>query len=464
MRKDPMLNDTIVAISTPYGESGIGIVRLSGKNSFRIANQMFLRKDQKGIYDFKDHGIHYGWIIDPKSGQIIDEVLISIFKKPRTYTKEDMIEINCHGGWAALNRAMDVTVALGARIAMPGEFTKRAFLNGRIDLIQAEAILDIVWAKTEVGLTSAMNHLRGSITKRIEDIRREMITFMAINDAKIEFEDQVEIDTKEEEGIIVRLIKEINVLVQAFDQAVGRREGIKTVFCGKVNVGKSSIINTIYGEERVLTSSIAGTTRDSIQMDIYLNGTIYHLMDTAGLKQGRTLIEKLSVQNSQKEILDSDCIIMVFDLSKRLDAQDKKIVSWIKGLNKDVIWVANKKDLPERIDLREVNKIIGGEGIFKISAKNGNGIDMLLEELKGKRTLISKNYLDGFNINKRQRGHLNRVKEALERIKGIRKEKNREEFISEELKGAINELDKITGIKRDHNVIEEIFEEFCIGK
>jgi len=459
-----MLHDTIVAISTPYGESGIGIVRMSGEKSFMIADKIFKRKGHKGIFDLADHSVNYGWIIDPNDREIIDEVLLTKLIKPRTYTKEDMIEINCHGGWAALNRTMDLTIKLGARIAMPGEFTKRAYLNGRIDLIQAEAVLDIIRAKTENGLSSAMNRLRGSVRLKIEEVRKEIMALLTIMNARIDFEEQVSMDTEKEDARIDKIIGEIKTLVQKYDQTGGLREGIKTVICGKTNVGKSSILNAIYGEERVLTSNVAGTTRDSIQIDIYLDGTIYHLVDTAGLKQGRTLIEKLSIQNSEKEIHNSECIIMVFDLSKRINERDREIAEWIKGLSKDVIWVANKQDLPRRICLKEMNEIVKGEKIIEISAINGTGIDKLIEELKARKKLMSKNILDGVIINKRHRNHLIHIKEAMERIRKIEKQKDKEVFISEELRFAMDELDRITGEKRDLNIIESIFEEFCIGK
>lgn len=459
-----MNDDTIVAISTPYGESGIGIVRMSGKRAFEIAEMLFKRGNKRGIFDLSDHSINYGWIIDPGSNAVIDEVLLSVLKSPKTYTREDMIEINCHGGWIAVNRIMDLIIDYGARIALPGEFTKRAFLNGRIDLTQAEAVLDIIRAKSENGLSNAIKGLQGCLKDKLEPIRSSIFKLLSLTEAKINFDAQIPDDAEEDEHWLDSIIKETEKLLQGYERNRGEREGIKTVICGKANVGKSSIINAIYGEERVLTSNIPGTTRDSIQINILLDGMIYHLIDTAGIKKGRTVIEKLSIENSKKEINNSDCLIMVFDLSRKITYQDERIVEWIKGLGKEIIWTGNKKDLPKRIDVNTVNKLIGNQRIFEISAREGSGIERIILELKKRNGKLSRAIMAEVIVNKRQKVHLENVRALITKAKIKKEEGFQEELISEDLRGALDELDKITGKGDEGEIIENIFENFCIGK
>lgn len=459
-----IFDNTIVAISTHFGESGIGIVRISGKDSFIIADKIFRRKDKKRIPDLRDHSINYGWIIDPKSKEFVDEVLLSIFKKPKTYTKEDMIEINCHGGWIALNRTIDLILDFGARMALPGEFTKRAFVNGRIDLTQAEAVLDIIRARTERGLCFAVKQLKGSIKNKIEDIRENLLILLSYNNARIDFSEQVKIEKEKEKIILDNLINSVGNLIEQHDKKKGIRDGIKVVFCGKTNVGKSSIINAIYGEERILTSEIQGTTRDSIQIDIYLDGVIYNFIDTAGIREGKTKIEKLSIKNSEKEIKNSDCLIMIFDISRKLSPQDIKIVEWISGLKKEIIWVVNKTDLTARIDLKELEILVKNNEIIKVSAKTGSGIEKIIFELRKKKGEICSEIVDGLLINKRQRNHLIIIKEGLVKIGNLYQKGLGEELISEELKYSIKELDNIIGNEFEDFKIDEIFNQFCIGK
>lgn len=459
-----MFNNTIVAISTPFGESGIGIVRMSGEDSLSIANTIFRRKDNKKVFDLKDHSINYGWIIDPKREEFIDEVLLSIMKEPKSYTKENIVEINCHGGWIALNRTMDLVISLGARIAQPGEFTKRAFINGRIDLTQAEAVIDIIKSKTDLGLCSAVKRLKGTIKNEIEDIRGKLVIFLAHINAGIDFCEQVQEEKQKETRILDDLIINIKNIIESSDKKRGIEEGLRVVICGKTNVGKSSILNAIYGEKRILTSKIAGTTRDSIQIDIYLDGITYHFIDTAGIRDGETWLERLSIENSKKEIKKSDYLIVIFDNSKKLERDDKKIIEWTNKINKEIIWVVNKTDLKTRINLDELKELIGKNEIIMTSAKNGLGIDKILIEIKKKRQTISEKIINCLLINKRQRNHLVSISESLIRINNFYKKGLSEELISEELKYSIKELDCIIGKGVDEIKIDEIFNQFCIGK
>ncbi|MGA1841375.1 MAG: tRNA uridine-5-carboxymethylaminomethyl(34) synthesis GTPase MnmE [bacterium] len=464
MHKNFMLNGTIVAVSTPFGESGIGIIRMSGEDSLLIADKVFRRRDNKGVFELRDHSINYGWIIDPKSGEFIDEVLLSVMKKPKTYTKEDIVEINCHGGWFALNRTMDLLISFGARIALPGEFTKRAFINGRIDLTQAEAVIDIIRSKSEIGLCSAVKRLKGTIKNEIEDIREKLLQLLSYINAGIDFCEQVQVEKQREKKIIDDLIGNIKNLVERSDKKRGIEEGLKVVICGKTNVGKSSILNAIYGEKRILTSRISGTTRDSIQIDIYFDGITYHFIDTAGIREGKTKLERVSIKNSKKQIKNSDYILVIFDISRKLDRNDKKIVEWINKLKKEVIWVVNKTDLKARLDLHELKLLIKNNGIIMTCTKNYSGIDKILSELKKKKQNISEQIVNGLLINKRQRNLLTSVAERLNNIKDFYKNGLNDELISEELKYSLKDLDCIIGKELEEIKIEEVFNQFCIGK
>jgi len=459
-----MLNDTIVAVSTPLGESGIGIVRMSGRNSLSIVARMFLRRDGRGIFDFPDHSINHGWIVDPCSKEIIDEVLITILKGPKTYTKEDMIEINCHGGIIALNHTMDLAISLGARPALPGEFTKRAYLNGRIDLAQAEAVLDIIRARTEQGFLYAVRRLRGSIRTTTAGIREQIMGILSEIEAGIEFEDQISRD----EGLplegIDSLVIQIQEIISRYEALRHREEGIRIAICGKTNVGKSSILNAVYGEDRIITSNIPGTTRDCVQVDILLDGIIFHVMDTAGIKKEKGRLDQLCAQKTHEELQKSDLILAVFDLSRRISTDDIRLVQWLEDRRRDIIWVGNKNDLRRSIDMNALKAMIQDKALIEISAKKRKGLDLLMNEIKLRKGVLTGSVTDGALINKRISEHLKNISNALGRVKELHKERIGEEIIAEELRHALQELDNIEGRGANEELIDSIFSKFCIGK
>ncbi|MGA1796180.1 MAG: tRNA uridine-5-carboxymethylaminomethyl(34) synthesis GTPase MnmE [bacterium] len=459
-----MLDDTIVAISTPLGESGIGIVRMSGRDCLRIADRMFSRGDARGVFDFSDHSINHGWIMDPGSGQVVDEVLISILKAPKTYTREDMVEINCHGGMIAVSRTMDLAIRLGARPALPGEFTKRAFLNGRIDLAQAEAVLDIISAQSEEGLSYALRRLRGSIRDATTGIRQGLVRIQSHVEAGIDFEDQMRPDTGSILEEIDSLAKGIRALIEGYESMRQRERGIRIVICGRTNVGKSTLLNAVYGDDRIITSTIPGTTRDSVQVEIIMDGMIFHVVDTAGIRQGRGALDELCAGKTREEIERSDLIIVVFDISRRLSKDDERVVRMLGDRRGDILWVGNKKDLPRAINMKALKTLISNETLIEVSAKEAKGLDLLVNEIKRRKEKMHGSVYEGIMINKRINGHLMRIGEVLDRVGDLYTEGIGEEIIAEELRCAVQELDNIEGRGSCDEVIESIFSQFCIGK
>jgi tRNA modification GTPase len=345
------INDTIAAIATGLGESGIGIVRISGKDALAVAGKLFLAKDGSKPSTYKTFTVHYGWVVDssscsaadPKKYAIIDEVLLSVMRAPRSYTKEDVVEINCHGGVPAIRRVLELALQKGCRLAQPGEFTKRAFLNGRIDLAQAEAVQDIISAKTDSALKIAATQLEGVLSKRINKIREELLAVLVLLEANIDFPEE---DTAlAQADTLKKSIGLVNIeLTSLLDSAVrGRvlREGLQAVICGRPNVGKSSLLNALLKQERSIVTAIAGTTRDTIEEVIDIRGIPVKIVDTAGIIEPRDLVEKHAVTRAKKYIDSADLVILVFDSSKPLTPQDKMLM---RRLNKKrVLAVMNSR-------------------------------------------------------------------------------------------------------------------------
>ncbi|MEA3454063.1 MAG: tRNA uridine-5-carboxymethylaminomethyl(34) synthesis GTPase MnmE, partial [Candidatus Caldatribacteriota bacterium] len=350
-------NDTIAAISTPIGESGIGIVRISGPKTLEIAQEVFRDKNlnKTKIKSFFSHTVHYGFVIDPKSGEKIDEVILVLMKKPQTYTREDTVEFNCHGGILSLRKVLETLINCGARMAEPGEFTKRAFLNGRIDLSQAEAVIDLIQAKTEKSLSSSLAQLGGSLKKKIVNLRNRLIKISAEIEAPMDFPDQdiKEISPKKVEENIIYILKEVNYLIETLDYGKILKEGINALIVGKANVGKSSLFNTLLRENRSIVTHIPGTTRDTIEELINIKGIAFKIIDTAGLKNPENIIEKISIKRMMKHLKESKIILAMFDTSIPLSSEDKEVIKEINKENnesKNVIVIENKIDLSEKID------------------------------------------------------------------------------------------------------------------
>ncbi|MBA7622004.1 tRNA modification GTPase MnmE [subsurface metagenome] len=456
-----MLADTIAAISTPIGEGGLGIVRISGPRAFSIADKIFSKK----VSRLPSHTVHHGYIIDLRSKERIDEVMLSIFKKPKSFTAENMIEITGHGGIVPLKRILEVSLFTGARLAEPGEFTKRAFLNERIDLAQAEAVVDIIRAKTEIGLKVALHQLDGELSSRVEGLRRELIHLSAYLEAAIDFPEE-DIERLESPQMLLRarkVLREIKELLKGAEGGKVLREGIKTVIIGRPNVGKSSLLNALLKEKRAIVTPIPGTTRDIIEEIINVKGIPLKIIDTAGLTTAAGIVEKESIARTRRSLKAADLVLLVMDAATRLSKEDHRIMEDVR--DKKVIVVINKTDLPEVIEVNEIRKILHDKRIIKVSAtkKTGLGrlekfvIDLIFEGgvAPSDRTLVT---------NIRHKDALERTKKSLKNMVESIKKNMSAEFISLDLKAALDSLGEITGKTVTEDILDEIFSQFCIGK
>lgn len=455
--------DTICAISTPIGEGGIGIVRISGKDAFAIADKIFFSKKNKDLSAFPSHTIHYGEIRD--NNERVDEALVSIMKAPNTYTKEDVVEINCHGGPLPLKKVMELVLKNGARLAEPGEFTKRAFLNGRIDLSQAEAVIDIINSKTDDSLRLAVNQLSGILSKKVNAIREELISIIASVEASIDFVDEdIEFISRDEMGKrIDRTVDEIEALITTADEGRIYKEGIATAIIGKPNVGKSSLLNALLKEERAIVTPIPGTTRDVIEEWVNIKGMPLRILDTAGIRHTEDLVEIEGVKRSRDAIKRADLILLLIDGSNKLNDEDKRLMQEVR--DKRLIVLLNKSDLPSLVKKNDIANILPENELVAISALTGEGVDSLKTAIHnllfkgvitaGERPIIT---------NLRHKTALEKTKKALENLEGSLKNKMSEEFLAVDLRGALNALGEITGETATEDILNKIFEEFCVGK
>ena len=455
------LNDTIAAISTSQGQAGIGIVRLSGANALAVADKVFSPRDGVKPSQLKTYTMRYGWVKD-KDGQTIDEAILSVMRSPRTYTKEDVVEINCHGGIVALGRVLDLVLENGCRFAEPGEFTKRAFLNGRIDLAQAEAVLDIIQAKTDSALKIGTEQLRGVLSKGIHKIRKNILALLAPLEANIDFPDE-EIGAANKNETIRRLNQIHNELKNILDSSrYGRilREGIHVVICGKPNAGKSSLLNALLKQERSIVTPIAGTTRDTIEEIIDIKGIPVRIVDTAGIIEPRDLVEKKAVQRSKKHIRLADLVILVFDGSRKLNPEDRMLMRALKG--KPVIALINKIDLKQKIE-KEKLKIFAP--VIEVSAKKLKHIELLEKAIHG--AVYSGRVKEPESMLVANLRHITLLREAEKFIAEALNSLDNNlslEFVSEDIKEAIGYLDDILGERFSEDLLDKIFSEFCIGK
>ncbi len=450
---------TIVAISTSPGIGGIGIIRMSGNECFDILNQFFVPKNKSKA---KSYTLKYGKIVD-NFGEIVDEVLVSFFLAPKSYTTENMCEINTHGGTVVMNKILEICLKNGAVLAEPGEFTKRAFLNGRIDLSQAEAVIDVINAKTDKESKVAVEQLEGSLSQKLKEIRKKVLSLLADIEVTIDYP---EYDVDEvTESKISHVLKEIDILLGELEKSFlnGKilREGVKVAIIGKPNAGKSSLLNLILNEERAIVTDIEGTTRDTIEEFINIDGVPLKIIDTAGIRNAKDAVEKIGVEKSLKISVDSDIVLAIFDASKEMDDEDRKILDLIK--NKNAIILLNKIDLGIAINKVEIEDL--GKKIVEISAKDKLGVENLYETIS-KSLKLSEIAVDGELIvsNNRHKSLIinshNHVKKAQEIIE----QKLPIDIVSSYLKEIIEELGKITGESVTEDVINEIFAKFCLGK
>jgi len=467
MKEVLKFDDTIAAVSTPLGQAGIGIVRLSGKDALSVADKMFASKEKKKPSKFKTYSTHYGWIMNGKKGksEVIDEVILTVMRAPKSYTKEDIVEINCHSGILPLKKILDLAIKMGARLAEPGEFTRRAFINGRIDLAQAEAVLDIINAKTDQALEISVSQLKGELSCEIESIRNELVEVLAYLEAEIDFpeEDINKLSLRQQLARLNKTKKQIEELLETSEQGKIMREGINVVICGRPNVGKSSLLNTLIKEEKAIVTHIPGTTRDIVEEIINLKGIPLRFVDTAGIIEPKDLVEKEAIKRSHNQIDNCDLALLLFDNSQKLSEQDKILMQNLEG--KNIIFVINKIDLSSKINMNRLKSIAKKSRIVKISVLRKTGIKNLEDTIiknvwqgkfKDKKSLFISNVR-----------HIQALKSALEQISKtltIISGKMSTEFVCLELKCAIEELDSITGRAIERDLLDKIFSEFCIGK
>ena len=461
-------NHTIAAISTAMAESGIGIVRMSGEEAFAIADKIYKNKKGKRLSDQKTHTIHYGFI--EEEGKVIDEVLVMLMRGPHTFTGEDTVEIDCHGGVYVVKKILEACIRNGARPAQPGEFTKRAFLNGKMDLSQAEAVIDVIQSQNDYALKSSIKQLRGSVKEKISDLRNKIIYHTAFIESALDDPEHISIDgygnvlkkeTKE-------IIEEIETLLKTADDGRIIREGINTVILGKPNAGKSSLLNVLLGEERAIVTEIAGTTRDILQETINLQGISLNIIDTAGIRNTDDKVEKIGVDKAKDYAKEADLIIYVVDSSNDLDENDYEIMKFIQG--KKSILLLNKSDLERKVTKEEIKKIceeynIENIPVIEISAKEEKGIDRLEEIVNemfyhGEISFNNEIYI----TNIRHKTALERAKDSLMKVIESIENDMPEDFYSIDLMDAYETLGSITGEMVGEDLVNEIFSKFCMGK
>jgi tRNA modification GTPase len=456
--------ETIAAISTPFGESGIGIVRVSGSSAESIARKLF--KPKKGQSRFISHQFHYGEIVDNHSGKAVDEVLIVLMKSPKTYTREDIVEIHCHGGYLVLQKILELVLREGARMAQPGEFTRRAFINGRIDLTQAEAVIDLIKARTEASLEIANQQLRGWLHKKLAELKVKLVENLALIEAHIDFpEEELQPIVFGDLGRDLKsAVQQLEEWISSYEEGKIFREGISCAIAGKTNVGKSSLLNVLLKEERAIVTPIPGTTRDVIEEILNIHGVPVRLMDTAGLRKPADSIEREGVRRAKERVADSDLVLLMLDGSQELDADDVEIFGETEGKKRVV--VVNKGDLPRRISLEEVGKRFKDEPVVSISALNSEGIDDLKKtiynSLLHRDLRVTSEHLVVANI--RHKTALSRLRnDLLNALKGL-EEGTSLEFIAFEFRSALGALGELVGETATEEVLDRIFEQFCIGK
>lgn len=453
--------DTIAAIATPVGEGGISIIRISGSNSLDIVDKIFKAKNNKSILDMKSYTMRYGYIVN--DGDIIDEVIVSFMKGPKSFTSEDIVEINCHGGVVSTNKVLDSVIRFGARLAEPGEFTKRAFLNGRIDLSQAEAVIDIIRAKTDLSMKSALAQSQGLLSQEINKLKEHLLNVLALIEYDVDFtEDEEEPDEtipiRVEENL-VESIDKINKLIVNAEEGKILREGLNMVIIGKPNVGKSSLLNYLLQEKRAIVTDIPGTTRDVIEEYINLDGIPVKIVDTAGIRETEDIVEKIGVEKSKEKIDEADLVVLMLDISRDFEEQDREIVNYIK--DKKHIVLLNKVDLDYKINR---DSLIDLENILEVSIRNDEGIEAFKDKIK---ELFFGGKLQSESIiisNTRHKEALYRAKENCElALMSVRKNEFLD-LISIYVTSGLKALGEITGSEIEEDLVNKIFSEFCVGK
>ena len=458
-------DDTITAIATPFGTAGIGKIRISGPQAIDTADKLFQGKNTGSLKEVDTYTAHYGYVINPENSKKVDEIISIVMKGPNSFTGEDVVEFDCHGGMVPLQKVLELILSHGARMAEPGEFSKRAFLNGRIDLAQAEGIMEVINSKTEKGLDIAVNHMTGKLSDKVNSIRDKVVRLLAHLEASIDFpEDEIEgYDPSELGERIEDIKKNIKNLLNTSQQGKIYQEGINTVIVGKPNVGKSSLLNYFLEENRAIVSEVPGTTRDVIEEFINLKGIPLKIIDTAGIRSTEDKVEKIGVEKTRDSLKKADLVLMMLDVHQGLSSEDLEVYELIK--NKSVIIVLNKKDLPDNIEQKKIEKHFGEHPKLWISLKEDEGLNQLKEAIKEEVFKEELNTDEDVFITKVR--HKNALENALKAINRVQEANNQElpnDFLTIDLKECLDKIGEITGDTVSEDIMDKIFSDFCIGK
>lgn len=458
-----MTSDTIAAIATALTNSGIGIIRVSGNEAFDIVDRIFRPKNKrKKLKEEKTYTVHYGHIQD--GDEIIDEVLAIVMRGPHSYTVEDTVEIDCHGGVLVMKKILETVIKYGARMAEPGEFTKRAFLNGRIDLSQAEAVIDVINSKNNYALKSSVSQLSGSMSKKVKELREKLLFEIAFIESALDDPEHISLDGYPEKLKVTvnDMQEELNRAISTFDSGRVLSEGIRTVILGKPNAGKSSLMNVLVGEERAIVTDIAGTTRDTLEENIRLHGISLNIVDTAGIRETEDVVEKIGVDKARANADDADLLIYVVDGSCPLDENDYQIMNLIEGRKSIVL--LNKTDLEMVLTPEEIKEKTGKE-VVAVSAKEQRGIDLLEEKIKELFLSGEIDFNDEVMItNVRHKTAMSEALKSLSLVKQSIEDQMPEDFYSIDLMNAYEQLGTIIGESLEDDLVNEIFNKFCMGK
>ncbi|MBO3793974.1 MULTISPECIES: tRNA uridine-5-carboxymethylaminomethyl(34) synthesis GTPase MnmE [Bacillus] len=458
--------DTIAAISTPMGEGAIAIVRLSGPEAIQIADKIYKGPKGKTLSSVESHTIHYGHIVDRPSDRVVEEVMVSVLKAPRTFTREDVIEINCHGGIVTVNQVLQLALREGARLAEPGEFTKRAFLNGRIDLSQAEAVMDLIRAKTDRAMNVAMNQMEGRLSALVRRLRSEILETLAHVEVNIDYPEYDDVEEMTHQILVEKATavkKEIETLLRTSEQGKILREGLSTVIIGRPNVGKSSLLNSLVHEAKAIVTDIPGTTRDVIEEYVNVRGVPLRLVDTAGIRETEDIVERIGVERSRQVLKEADLILLVLNYSEELSDEDVKLFEAVEGM--DVIVILNKTDLEAKIDSERVRELANGRPVVTTSLLKEEGINDLEEAIQ---SLFYTGAIESGDLtyvsNTRHISILQQAKRAIEdALSGIEQDVPID-MVQIDLTRCWELLGEIIGDSVHESLIDQLFSQFCLGK